>query len=318
MSDTDTAAWYAIGSVARKTGLSVHTLRAWERRYRVVTPQRSPGGTRLYSNADVARLRLLRRAVDRGHAIGQIAELAVDKLRDLLREPDDVDPPGRQLPGQRPGDGSWLVQEILKAVEILDSSRIHALLMRAVVTLPVGRVLDEVILPVLREVGDRWAAGAICPANEHLLTVSVRRVLAWLTETVPVPLDAPTVIVTTPSGHWHELGSQIAGVVAAQTGWRVVYLGANLPAADIVRAVEITSAKRVLLGITLAEEEVLMSELAALGDGLPEGVDVIVGGRGVEPYERRVKEMGIRLVPTYQALRKAMELSVLPNGSVRQ
>jgi MerR family transcriptional regulator, light-induced transcriptional regulator len=302
LSEMTPATWYSIGAVARKTGLSVHALRAWERRYSVVTPQRSAGGTRLYSNADVMRLRLLRRATDAGHPISRVADLSVEQLRELLRdeeaEAEDAATPRRELKGE----AAWLREEILKAVELMDGTRVHSHLMRAVVALPIGRVLEEVVVPVLREVGDRWAAGVLCPANEHLLTVNVRRVLAWLTEAVPLEKGAPVAVVTTPAGHWHELGAQIAGVYAAQAGWRVVFLGANLPAGDIVRSVEMTGALLVLLGVTMVEEELLLQELRALRDSLPPGVRVVVGGRGAEPYVGALRELGVGVLLEFESL----------------
>jgi MerR family transcriptional regulator, light-induced transcriptional regulator len=316
-SEMDAAAWYPIGAVARKTGLSVHTLRAWERRYGVVTPQRSAGGTRLYSNADVTRLRLLRRATEAGHPIGQVAPLPAESLRELLREELQAEPMPRPFQTLPPREGSaTLVEEIMRAVEVMDGPRIHALLMQAVVALPVERVLQGVIVPVLRQVGDRWAAGAICPANEHLLSVNVRRVLAWLTESVPVPEGAPALLVTTPAGHWHELGAQIAGVIAAEAGWRVIFLGSNLPADAIARAVRTTEAGAVLLGATMVDEEVLFRELEELRQHLPAGIPVYIGGRGAEPYEHRLEEQGVTYMPSFEALSEALRGAGLrPVGS---
>ena len=307
MAEGEAAAWYAIGAVARKTGLSVHTLRAWERRYGVVEPERSGGGTRLYSTGDIARLRLLRRATEAGHAISRVARLSTEELRALLRELAPEEPKrGDSVFDGRQG-AAWFVEELLKAVELMDGERIHALLMRAVVSLPVQGVIQQVILPVLRQVGDRWAAGSICPANEHLFSVNVQRVLAWLSDSVPVSPGAPTAIVTTPAGQWHEIGSHIAAVLTAVAGWRVVFLGPNLPAEDIVRAVEITGADLVLLGATMSDEDLLMRQLRAVREALPGHVQVAVGGRGVEPFSGPLNDLGIELLADFGAMEKALE-----------
>jgi MerR family transcriptional regulator, light-induced transcriptional regulator len=257
----------------------------------------------LYSNSDVMRLRLLRRATEAGHPIGQVAERTVEELRDMLREELQSEPIVRTPALMMPREGSaWLVEQIMKAVEVMDGSRIHALLMQAVVTLPVPVVLNGVIVPVLREVGDRWAAGAICPANEHLLSVNVRRVLAWLTEAVPVGPDAPGVVVTTPAGHWHELGAQIAGVLAAEAGWRVIFLGANLSASDISRAVDVTGARAVLLGVTMIEEDLFFREVDELRSLLKEETALYIGGRGAEPYEARLAKEGIAFLASFETM----------------
>jgi MerR family transcriptional regulator, light-induced transcriptional regulator len=305
MTQVEPTAWYPIGAVARKTGLSVHTLRAWERRYGVVEPRRSGGGTRQYSNVDVTRLRLLRRVTEAGHPISQVAGHTIESLRELLRDEGGVEEVGVGGPED---DTQVYVAEILKAVELMDGTRIQGLLMRAVVALSVRRVIDGVIVPVLREVGDRWAAGAVCPANEHLLSVHVRRVLTWLTEAVPVSGDAPAVVVTTPAGQWHELGAQIAGVLAAESGWRVVFLGPNLPAEDVARAVEVTGSRLVMLGVTMPDEGELLGEVGRLRAELPDGVEVVVGGRGVEPLEPALARMGVVLAPDFSALDRVLRL----------
>lgn len=295
---TETTAWYPIGAVARKTGLSVHTLRAWERRYSVVEPQRSGGGTRLYSTGDIARLRLLKRAIDLGHSIGQIASLDMEELRGLVRED--------QADGSRTFDLSGteqdrlLVEEVLKAVELMDGPRVHNLLMRAVVQLSVRDMVEKVITPVLAQAGDLWAAGTICPANEHLLTVNVRRVLSWLLESVPTDESAPSLLVTTPVGHWHDLGAQIASVMAAVAGWRVIFLGPNLPAEDIVRAVDVVNADAVMLGITMSEGNGLVAELEEVRDHLPPDVPLMIGGRGAEPFLDDIRQMDILIVEGWQ------------------
>lgn len=308
MSDPETAAWYAIGAVARKTGLSVHTLRAWERRYGVVQPQRSGGGTRLYSSGDVSKLRLLRRATEAGHPISRVASLRADELRDLLRE--ELTEEWRPSAGEQrhaEWEAPWLVEELLKSVELMDGQRTHSLLMRAVVALPVRNVVEEVIVPVLRQVGDRWASGTICPAHEHLLSVNVQRVLAWLTDSVPVSADAPVALVTTPAGQWHEMGAQIAGVLATLIGWRVVFLGPSLPVRDIVRAVDVTGARVVLLGVTIADKEQTLEELLTLKSSLPAEVEMVVGGRGAEPFEDALVREGIEHAQSYSELEPLLQ-----------
>jgi len=112
---------YPLRTVARLTGLSPEVLRAWERRYRVVTPARTPGGTRRYSAADLERLRLLKAAVDAGHRIGDVARLDVAELsRRSTRVPLSRDRPTTQSPrvSVRPS-GRWqsqaLVQPVLSA-----------------------------------------------------------------------------------------------------------------------------------------------------------------------------------------------------------
>lgn len=298
---------YPIGAVARRTGLSLHVLRAWERRYRVVEPGRTATGGRLYSSADVLRLRLLRRVTEAGHPIGQVAGLETEALLSLARV---AEPPVEAVgvAGEAGRDGKAEAERYavaaLGAVEALDGRRLRATLMRAVVALTGREFVDELVVPLLRRVGELWAAESLCPAQERLLSTNLRGVLAWLMESMPVPGGAPVVLATTPALNRHELGAMLAGVVAAEEGWRVVYLGPDLPAADIAAAASITGARVVALSVVYAEEaRSVRSEIADLRATLADGVELVVGGAGAVAETARLSVAGATVLPDLAALR---------------
>lgn len=302
MNGTDTHPRYRIGEVSRRTGLSPHVLRAWERRHAVVDPTRSEGGVRLYSSDDVLRLRLLRRLAEAGQAIGRVARLPTRELVALLQEEERGAEHAPGGTGRPPGTADAFVAASLEAVEAMDAPRLHATLRRAVVELPSRGFTEEVVAPLLRRVGELWAEGAVCPAHEHLASVQVQRVLAWLLDALPVERDAPGVVVTTPEGQRHELGALLAAVVAAEEGWRVTYLGPDLPAEDVASAVEVRRAGAVLLSV-LVDAPAAGRELKALRERLGEGVRVFVGGPGAAERREAVERAGATLLPDLAALR---------------
>jgi MerR family transcriptional regulator, light-induced transcriptional regulator len=299
---SDTQPQYPIGTVARRTGLSTHVLRAWERRYGVVTPTRSPGGTRLYSNADILRLRLLRRVTEGGYGISHAAKLSTDELLGLVQEEaeeaNEAEPSAERLV-----DADSYVVPALRAIEAMDGPRIHASLMRAAVSLGARDFMTLVAIPLLHRIGDLWVDGLLCPAHEHLFSVQLRRVLAWLLESLPVPSNAPGLVATTPSGQWHEMGAMLASVVSAGEGWRVTYLGPDLPARDIATAAEVTRASVVLLSVVGGMDEgVLLPQVADLREALPEEILVLVGGRGAEAHGEALAAAGATWLPSLDGL----------------
>jgi MerR family transcriptional regulator, light-induced transcriptional regulator len=315
----ETQPQYPIGVVARRTGLSTHVLRAWERRYEVVTPTRSEGGARLYSDADVVRLRLLRRATEAGMPIGQAARLTTEELLALVRLPPDavagaLAEPVRESVEHRPRAGSF-VPPVLAAVEAMDGPRIHRTLMRAAVSLGAWEFTSGLAVPLLQQVGELWASGRLCPAHEHLFSVQLRRVLGWLLESLPVSSTAPGVVATTPAGETHELGAMLAAVVAAGEGWRVTFLGPDLPPTDIATAVRVTNAGVVLLSVvnTMASA-VLLPHLRQLQGELAGEVVVLAGGSGSAVHREALSLSGAVWLPDLDSL--AAMLRTLAPGTV--
>lgn len=259
---------YPIRAVARMTGLSVDTLRAWERRYQAVTPIRDDRG-RVYTADHVARLKRLATLVDHGHAIGRIAPLsnaALDKL--MLPEPAPVSAAVKTGPSE--------LGPLFEAIKQYDLTTVDALLSRHALLLTPHDFIFSVVLPALRHTGERWIAGTMRVSQEHLISALIRSVLGGVLRTLPKRPRAGTIVMAAPSGERHELGLLCAAVLAAGAGLQVIFLGPDLPAADIVHAVTHSKARAVLLGAT-TRGVVDASEWQTLAR-LPESVDVWVGG----------------------------------------
>lgn len=302
---------YPVRLVALRTGLTPHVLRAWERRYGVVTPTRSDGGQRLYSQQDVERLTRLRRLTDGGHAIGHLASLELGELARLDEESAaetvaDSPPGGRAAP-----PSEEFVREsaaaALRAIRRLDAVELQAILERAAVTAGVPAFLDGVVVRVLESIGRGWRERSVSIAQEHLATAVIRRVLGWLLGVYRVKGAAPRLVVATTPGQVHELGALMVAVSAAAEGWAVTYLGPDLPVAELVSAATETEARAVAISIVYAlDDRDVAAALREARAGLPARVPLLLGGAGVAtiPLEREVA--GIVVMDSLAELRVAL------------
>jgi MerR family transcriptional regulator, light-induced transcriptional regulator len=262
-------AQYPIRAVSRMTGISVDTLRAWERRHDAIAPTRNDRG-RLYSDADVSRLQKLGELVKRGHAIGSIAGLGDRELGGLLEAADTH----RSAPPAPIGEVD--VATLTSALDRYDLDTIEATLNRHAAVLPPRDLVFAVILPLLQEIGRRWEGGRLRPAQEHLVSSTIRSVLGGLLRATVRPQAVPKVVFATPAGERHELGLLSAALLAASAGYGVVYLGADLPAADIAHAAATAGSRIVLVSLT-APRAVPHAEIRKLAEKL-EGVELWLGG----------------------------------------
>jgi DNA-binding transcriptional MerR regulator/methylmalonyl-CoA mutase cobalamin-binding subunit len=302
----DEVAGYSIRVVERRTGLPQDTIRAWERRYGALRPTRSEGGHRLYSDADVERLRLLRLATEAGHRIGRIATLDDAALVDLLAGD------ARQRAPVAPGEGDLAagdprVGACLRAVEALDGPALLRELEKASTELPRTALVDRVLTPLVEAIGDRYDEGRLRPAHEHLASTTIAAFAQTFRSAFAVPPSAPAVVVATPPHQHHELGAILAGAVAAAEGWQVVYLGPNLPAEDIVASAHWKSATAVALSVVFPpDDRLLLDELRRLRRLLDPRIALVVGGRAAPAYAGVLEEVGATRVDDFASFRRVL------------
>ncbi len=271
---------YRIGTFARLTGVTTHAIRIWERRYRALSPSRTPGGARLYTDADVQRLRLVKKLLERGYTISAVATLDMAELL-LLAPAAPVPSPSKTQRGpEADGRARALIDELLTAVSVLDLERAGRVLMQASNAFSAHDLVTTVLAPTLNELGEGWASGDICIASEHAASAMLRTQLGALLAAQPVS-SQPAVVCTTPTGEQHELGALLAAVLIAMHGRRAIYLGANLPAEQIAEAVRLSQAGSVALSLVGLSAEAARREVEALCKALPPDVELLVGGRRV-------------------------------------
>jgi len=287
---------------ANRTGLSTHVLRAWERRYGAVTPTRTDGGQRLYSDIDLERLTLLQALTAGGAPISQMAQLPIAELRRLAEAGRTAAAASAREPGA--DEQRFLA---LRAMEALDSAGLRRVLERGAMSLGVPRLLDEVVSPLLIEIGEGWRAGRMTIAQEHLATAVVHQVLGWVRETAEPRGAAPVLVVATPPGQIHEGGALLGAATAAGEGWRVTYLGADLPVTEVAEAARRTAARALALSIVHPHDDPAVGgHIRALRQALPAGVAMLVGGGAASAYSGEVAAAGGQLMADLAGLRGAL------------
>jgi methylmalonyl-CoA mutase cobalamin-binding subunit len=296
--------------VARATGLSPDVLRAWERRYRAVDPGRTPGAHRLYSDADIVRLTLMRKALAAGRRIGFVARLPMEEL-ELLVAQDEARPGPGPLASRRlisPAPDSSLLARGFAAIERLDGPALERVLTDAGVTLTMPQMLEELLVPLLQEIGTAWRHGRISIRHEHLATAAIRAWLVGARQVQSPPAHAPAIVVATPAGQVHELGALMAALVAESAGWQVVYLGVDLPADEIAAAARQGEARAVALSVIYPPDDPrLPHDLRRLRRLLPGGLALFAGGDAAAAYAGVLREVDARLVESISELREALD-----------
>jgi DNA-binding transcriptional MerR regulator/methylmalonyl-CoA mutase cobalamin-binding subunit len=315
MDDMDDNEGHSIRIVARRTGLTSHAIRVWEKRYGAVTPTRTPTNRRVYSDADIERLQLLRRATLAGHSIGRIAKLPTGRLHDLLAADEPLTPAPSKAIGARSADLAppSILTACIRACEDLDAMSLEEVLTRAAVNCSKMVFIEQVIVPLMHRIGDLWHEGVLRAAHEHLASAVVRTLLGSLSRGFAPVASAPALVVATPTGQMHELGALIVAVTAASDGWRVSYLGPSLPAEEIAGAAHQSGARAVALSLIYpADDPYLNGELSTLRRGLADGVLVMVGGQAAGAYENAFNEIGALWVKDLADLRRQLRLLRLP------
>lgn len=266
---------YTIKTVVQDTGIAPATLRAWERRYGVLSPGRSDGGYRLYSERDVATLRWLKVQVDAGVSISRAVAL-------LQMHHEAGENPELELPrdaryvtsfGEIRGQES-LIKELVEALASFQEPLAEGVLTEAFALYAVDVVAEQIITPALVEIGERWHLGELSIAQEHFATAFLRRRLAILFHAYPQPLTGPLALTASAPAEWHDVGILLVSLALRRHGWRVLYLGQNMPADGLVR--EARKLKPDLICISAATQESAVAlepiyrEVMALPEGRPQ------------------------------------------------
>ncbi|MDX2193181.1 MAG: MerR family transcriptional regulator [Gemmatimonadales bacterium] len=270
---------YEIHEVAKLTGLSAARLRAWERRYAVVRPERQPNGYRAYSAEQVALLRAFAKLVAAGERIGDLARQPVDVVIGRAE--------GRALDGSPHG-------ALLEAVKSFDRDRLESLVAQQLSLRGLAEFAQSVVLPLAQAVGDLWALGKIPIAAEHLASEVVLHALKGGLRMSRS--SGPLCVAACLPGERHEWGFLCALAVVSEQGWRVHYLGADLPVDDVVEAAWTLSPAAVALSSSdpaITGEH--LSALAALPGRLPPDTMAVMGGAGAEAHADALRHHGYRI-----------------------
>jgi DNA-binding transcriptional MerR regulator/methylmalonyl-CoA mutase cobalamin-binding subunit len=269
---------YNIKEAAARTGVTVPVLRAWERRYGIVEPARTPGGYRLYDEGAIQRLRTMRRLVAEGWSPSSAAGaiLAGNVPPDALADT----PAARDVSGA--ADPARLEERFVAAAAAMDGRAVEEVLDEMFATASFERVVDSHLAPALQALGAAWAEGQVTVAGEHLASNAVQRRLAAAFQAAGrLAAKERPVLVGMPPGARHELGAMMFAVAARRAGLPVLYLGADLPIDDWLTAAEATNARAAVVGAPTAGDSAAAARVAEAIRRIRPGTAVAIGGAGV-------------------------------------
>ncbi|MCE7988873.1 MAG: MerR family transcriptional regulator [Caldilinea sp. CFX5] len=311
---------YNIKAVEQSTGISSSTLRAWERRYQVCRPQRSDSGYRLYSDRDIAIIRWLKVQVDAGMSISQ-AVAWLDKLTADAGALEQVALPtnGEMVHMPLPPvthhlmrrDYAVLQKELLYELLNFHEDGADHVLAEAFALYPIELVGENVIAPVLVEIGDRWHRGELSVTREHFATAILQQRLAAILHTAPHPNHKNLIWVVCAPGEEHEIGALLLTIYLRRAGYQTQYLGKNIKAADLINDANQYQPAMILLSATTKESAANLQTLTKAFAQLPAVRPIIgYGGRIFKHHpELRNEIAGIYMGDSaYEAIESTAEL----------
>ncbi len=274
---------YTISQTARRTGLSVALLRAWERRYGIVAPERTPGGYRLYDEDAIARLRTMRALVDAGWTPSQAAREveaggpSIEASVIGARPPFATDDVPASATETQPRAGA---SAFVTAAVSLDERLVETVLDDMFAAGSFERVVDDHVAPALHDLGDAWASGQLSVAGEHMASHAVLRRVAASFEAAGSTSSGPPVLVGLPAGCRHEIAALAVATAIRRRGLPVVYLGPDVPPESWIEALERTRARAIVIGIPTELDRPAADDVVTLASAVDGRPLVAAGGRG--------------------------------------
>ncbi len=262
-----------IAALTKRTGVPSDTIRKWEQRYAVLSPERTSGGQRRYSELDVARVEWLKARLEEGYRIGEAAALLGDGSTVALSPQE-------------------LHAEIVEATARNDVPSLERHIRQTLALPSLGQAFVDVLTPALNEIGDRWQAGELSVAQEHLASATVRSALQKLLADARADVRGVAVLACAP-GERHEIGLLMLAVLLRADGWQVAYLGADTPVREAVGLAAELDAAALCFSATATEcVSAIAGELARLQ--LPDRLEVVVGGRATDTGDVRETVAALR------------------------
>lgn len=297
---------HPIQVVARRTGLSADVIRVWERRYKVVNPKRANNSRRLYSDSDVEKLILLQRATAAGRRIGDVANLSIKELRNLV---DTDETAATRLPAstinQRPSTGSVMehFDACLDAVQRLSSEDVHRSLNDASKTLGIIFLLEDLLRPLISHIQDECRRGALREAHYAIAIYTIRGFLSGLVLSEPLNEIGNKIICASPAGEVSDIAALRLAVAAKSHGWQVIFLGAHGSVEEIIYTQQQTNAQLIAIGITRpADDPLIANQLRRLRAQLNDDIAIAVTGSAAAAHFDVLQEIQANFIQTISEL----------------
>ncbi|WP_455223032.1 MerR family transcriptional regulator [Kaarinaea lacus] len=269
---------YPIRTVSSLTGVNSITLRAWERRYGLIKPVRTPKGHRLYTQNDIDLIQQVLELLDKGISIGQVKDFLKGKS-------------AQHAGDTKPDPWSAYQRRMLNAIVRFDINALDQTYNDALSIYPIDLVTKHLILPLLRQLGVRWAEKEGSVAEEHFFGAYLRNKLGARFHHQPISQHGPVLVAACLPGEQHEIGLMLFCLSALNHGYRLVYLGADTPFEELKIPVERSSGDAILISGSIEPKPQLITEqLANLVSSID--VPVFVGGRTAVQYTDAIVAAG--------------------------
>ncbi|QGG48507.1 MerR family transcriptional regulator [Heliorestis convoluta] len=283
----DEKGFYNIKAVENMTGVAAGTLRVWEQRYQVIRPERNRAGYRVYSQEDVQTIQWLAQQVKNGVTIGQAVKML--HQRDNLLPISPIMDMGKDIVDD-------IKDRIIKALDDYDEQSAGFALEEALSLFSMERVSLDIILPILHNLGDRWSKQEITVAQEHFSSNFFRARLGTMLSALPSNREMPIVMTGCIAEEQHELGLLIFSIYLRRRGFRVIYLGQNVPMEDMMQAFTELRPRIVAFSVGTAQALTTMVQLKEKLEKLAEEMDMnlklAIGGRGIDFSKEKQEEIG--------------------------
>jgi MerR family transcriptional regulator, light-induced transcriptional regulator len=296
---------------AKLSGVPELSIRSWERRYSALIPHRTDSNRRLYSDNEIEKLVLLRKLIQFGHHIGNLASLSINELVDLLGKSEINNFSVKGMISENDTSEEYLIfiNDCLDSIRKYDDKKLELILNDACVQFSQPKFIEGIILPLIEKVGDYWKEGLLRVSHEHFTSVIIRKLLTNLSDGYLISESAPRILVTTPEGQYHEIGAIIATTLAASDGWQTSYLGASLPAEDIASAVKQLNVQCIFLSIVYPNDDPsIIIQLKKLRQMVGDNIFILLSGRSASAYKKTITEINAYLINTPSHFRDLLQL----------
>jgi len=306
-------AWLSIGALSRATGIAVETLRTWESRYGFPMPERKPSGHRVYPVSAVARLRRISQALVLGHRAGQVVGASEEALGRLLETSAAALPartsaaaaaslPAEELPG------------LPRLVRAFDGERLTRLFLADWARMGPVEFLESRVAPLIRAVGEGWENDELEVRHEHFLSERIGDLLRSLRLPLEERARGPLVVFATLPGEAHGLGLQMSALVLAAAGCRILYVGTEVPVAQLASLARDLAARAVAISVSTGTKgAATASALRKLRESLPRRVLLVAGGDGAPPPRSGIEN--VRTLPDLDAWGRRVAAGLPVGGS---
>lgn len=300
--------YFNIQVASQLSGVASATIRAWEKRYNAVVPERAENKHRLYSETDIEKLAVLYSLTELGQSIGKVAHLELADLKEvytrLMHRP--YDEKHVVTPNHEKIDVEKMLGSFFLALSAYKLDIISHELEKARSTLSPRELCLNILIPLFQEIGNKVSRSEMSIAQEHTLSALVRFYLGQMIgqHYQKTLLRNDLILITTPEGELHEIGILGSALLCVHYGIKIIYLGSNLPAESLAEAANALNPKAILLGVTredLTNHLTIDNYLNSLKSHLTCNPNLMLGGN-LKPYLRTALEKKkIQFFPTLNA-----------------